>query len=211
MQGDLCLNHEKILEALFEKIHTQTSSPSSFSVFCFQTRTHHDQLCSAIYNPFYKQVVTGADDSSVSVWDVETGDRCITFNRCHQDNEITCLTFDHSLRRLITGERTNQRDDVFVCMCLRCVYHFCCEFRNCVSVYLLWVHLCSHCLSHLLYLRPFSVLILSYLSPIYLLYLFFLSVFLSIIVRIRSEKRHNKNLEFPKWPKSAAFRVFWGS
>ena len=72
--------------------------------FPTQTRTHNAQLCGAIYNTFYKQVVTAADDSSVSVWDVESGDRCITFNRCHQDNEITCLAFDASLRRLITGK-----------------------------------------------------------------------------------------------------------
>ncbi|XP_064423730.1 WD repeat-containing protein 49-like [Latimeria chalumnae] len=67
--------------------------------------THSAQLCSAIYNPFFHQVVTGCDDSSVAVWDVETGTKCLQLTNVHGTEEITCMAFDSSLRRLITGAR----------------------------------------------------------------------------------------------------------
>eukprot|EP00058_Branchiostoma_floridae_P018136 XP_002603625.1 hypothetical protein BRAFLDRAFT_126931 [Branchiostoma floridae] len=50
-------------------------------------------------------VVTGSDDSTVAVWDIETGNKSIMFTNAHGDEEITCMTFDTSLRRLITGAR----------------------------------------------------------------------------------------------------------
>ncbi|KAI8506660.1 hypothetical protein Bbelb_160870 [Branchiostoma belcheri] len=67
--------------------------------------THNAPLCTAIYNPHYHQVVTGSDDSTVAVWDIETGNKSLMFTNAHGDEEITCMTFDTSLRRLITGAR----------------------------------------------------------------------------------------------------------
>ncbi|CAH1274614.1 EFCAB8 [Branchiostoma lanceolatum] len=67
--------------------------------------THNAPLCTAIYNPHYHQVVTGSDDSTVAVWDIETGNKSIMFTNAHGNEEITCMTFDTSLRRLITGAR----------------------------------------------------------------------------------------------------------
>ncbi|KAL5017844.1 hypothetical protein ScPMuIL_003566 [Solemya velum] len=67
--------------------------------------THDTQLCSAIYNPFFKQAVTGCDSSTVAVWDIETGSKSMTFSNAHGGEEITCMTFDYTWRWLITGAR----------------------------------------------------------------------------------------------------------
>ncbi|GFO38221.1 WD repeat-containing protein on y chromosome-like isoform x1 [Plakobranchus ocellatus] len=67
--------------------------------------THTTQLCSAIYNKFLKQVVTGCDSSTIAVWDIETGNKSIVFSNAHGDEEITCMAFDATNRRLISGAR----------------------------------------------------------------------------------------------------------
>lgn len=67
--------------------------------------THNAKLSTAIYNPFFRQVVTGCDDSTVAVWDVETGTKCLQLNNVHGQEEITCMSFDTTQRRLITGAR----------------------------------------------------------------------------------------------------------
>ncbi|XP_052069658.1 WD repeat-containing protein on Y chromosome-like isoform X4 [Mytilus californianus] len=69
------------------------------------TVTHDTQLCGAIYNPFFKQVVTGCDSSHVAVWELESGNKSIVFSNAHGNEEITCMVFDESWRRLITGAR----------------------------------------------------------------------------------------------------------
>ncbi|XP_064614731.1 WD repeat-containing protein on Y chromosome-like [Liolophura sinensis] len=71
----------------------------------FMPVTHDTQLCSAVYNPLFKQVVTGCDSSTVAVWELETGNKSIVFSNAHGDEEITCMAFDDSWRRLITGAR----------------------------------------------------------------------------------------------------------
>ncbi|XP_071952599.1 cilia- and flagella-associated protein 337-like [Antedon mediterranea] len=68
-------------------------------------QTHKEPLCAAIYNARFNQIVTGADDSSISVWDFETGAKSHTVNKAHKDEEITCMIFTMSGRRLITGAR----------------------------------------------------------------------------------------------------------
>ncbi|XP_076809582.1 cilia- and flagella-associated protein 337-like isoform X1 [Clavelina lepadiformis] len=67
--------------------------------------THDASLCGAIYNPLFHQVVSASDDSTVSVWEVETGSRSLTFSNAHGQEEITHLSFDESCRRLFTGAR----------------------------------------------------------------------------------------------------------
>ncbi|XP_029102819.1 WD repeat-containing protein on Y chromosome [Scleropages formosus] len=67
--------------------------------------THSAPISSALYNPILKQVATGCDDSTVCLWDVETGAKCLQLSNVHGKEEITCMTFDLSYRRLITGAR----------------------------------------------------------------------------------------------------------
>nr|XP_026689544.1 WD repeat-containing protein on Y chromosome isoform X2 [Ciona intestinalis] len=67
--------------------------------------THEAALCGAAYNPLFHQIVTASDDSTVSVWDIETGSKSLTFSNAHGQEEITCLSFDDTCRRLFTGAR----------------------------------------------------------------------------------------------------------
>ncbi|XP_068439589.1 cilia- and flagella-associated protein 337 [Clinocottus analis] len=62
-------------------------------------------LSCALYNSSLRQVVTGHADSSVSLWDVETGRRRLQILNAHGEDEVTCMTLDSSHRRLITGAR----------------------------------------------------------------------------------------------------------
>ncbi|XP_072168406.1 cilia- and flagella-associated protein 337-like [Diadema setosum] len=67
--------------------------------------THETQLCSAVYNAFFRQVATAADDSTVSVWNLETGAKSFTIPEAHGSEEITCLAISTTGRRLYTGAR----------------------------------------------------------------------------------------------------------
>eukprot|EP00163_Fabomonas_tropica_P012293 TRINITY_DN23550_c0_g1_i1.p1 TRINITY_DN23550_c0_g1~~TRINITY_DN23550_c0_g1_i1.p1 ORF type:complete len:1206 (+),score=227.35 TRINITY_DN23550_c0_g1_i1:301-3918(+) len=64
---------------------------------------HHHQLCSALYNKNFDQVVSADHGSSVCVWKLETGQLAFRFTRAHGDNIITSIGFDQGGRRLITG------------------------------------------------------------------------------------------------------------
>jgi hypothetical protein len=55
--------------------------------------------------PCIPKVVTAADDSTMAVWEVETGSKCMLFTNAHGNEEITCLAFDQTWRKLITGAR----------------------------------------------------------------------------------------------------------
>lgn len=57
----------------------------------------------ALYNSTLRQVVTGHADSSLSLWDIETGRRTLQILNAHGEEEVTCMTLDSSHRRLITG------------------------------------------------------------------------------------------------------------
>ncbi|KAM3591772.1 uncharacterized protein V6R79_007053 [Siganus canaliculatus] len=62
-------------------------------------------LCCALYNSTLRQVATGYADSSVSLWDVETGRKRLLILNAHGEEALTCMTLDSSHRRLITGAR----------------------------------------------------------------------------------------------------------
>lgn len=53
----------------------------------------------------YWQVVTTADDSSVTMWDLMTGAKRMQINNAHGSEEITAVSLDGSKRRLVTGAR----------------------------------------------------------------------------------------------------------
>lgn len=60
-------------------------------------------LSCAVLNPTLRLMATGHADSSVSLWDVETGRRRLQILNAHGEEEVTCMTLDSSHRRLITG------------------------------------------------------------------------------------------------------------
>ncbi|XP_063285525.1 WD repeat-containing protein 49-like [Pelobates fuscus] len=67
--------------------------------------THKEPVLCCKYNKAFKQVITCSEGSVVKVWDFETGKQVFEFNEAHGDAGITCMDFDPSGRRLITGGR----------------------------------------------------------------------------------------------------------
>uniref|UniRef100_A0A8C0P5C9 WD repeat domain 49 n=1 Tax=Canis lupus familiaris TaxID=9615 RepID=A0A8C0P5C9_CANLF len=67
--------------------------------------SHQEPMLCCRYNPAFRQVVSCSEASVVKVWDFETGKLLSGFTGAHGNAGITCLTFDSSGRRLITGGR----------------------------------------------------------------------------------------------------------
>lgn len=60
----------------------------------------------ALCNATLKQVVIGHADSSLSIWDVESGRTRIQISNAHGEEAVTSMALDSSNRRLITGSRS---------------------------------------------------------------------------------------------------------
>ncbi|XP_072501621.1 cilia- and flagella-associated protein 337-like isoform X10 [Notamacropus eugenii] len=69
------------------------------------TTPHKAPLCGTVYNPYFHQVVTGCHNSTIAVWDVETGMKQFILHNIHGEEELTCMALDTSGRRLITAAR----------------------------------------------------------------------------------------------------------
>ncbi|XP_018090989.1 WD repeat-containing protein on Y chromosome isoform X1 [Xenopus laevis] len=67
--------------------------------------THKAPISCLIYNSFFQLIVTASEDSTVTIWDVETGTKSLLLSNVHGQEEITCMAFDKSHRKLITGAR----------------------------------------------------------------------------------------------------------
>lgn len=77
------------------------------------TPSHSKPVVGAIYSKVFGSVVSACQESVVSVWDTNTGDKLMQFVNAHSriergveiPVEITALCFDHNGRRLLTGAR----------------------------------------------------------------------------------------------------------
>ncbi|XP_022084992.1 WD repeat-containing protein on Y chromosome-like [Acanthaster planci] len=67
--------------------------------------THKAQLCCALYNSFFKQVATAADDSTITVWDLTSGAKSFSILEAHNKEDITSMVFNTTGRKMITGAR----------------------------------------------------------------------------------------------------------
>nr|XP_020740054.1 LOW QUALITY PROTEIN: WD repeat-containing protein 49-like [Odocoileus virginianus texanus] len=67
--------------------------------------SHKEPVVCCRYNPTFRQVISCSEASVVKVWDFETGRLLSEFTGAHGTAGITCLTFDSSGRRLVTGGR----------------------------------------------------------------------------------------------------------
>ncbi|KAJ7987525.1 hypothetical protein DPEC_G00327400 [Dallia pectoralis] len=69
--------------------------------------SHEQQLCAALYNVNFKQVVSGCHAGVVSVWEILTGEKVMQFRTSPVDKpvEVTAMAFDGPKRRLITGSK----------------------------------------------------------------------------------------------------------
>ncbi|KAK9962371.1 hypothetical protein ABG768_007741 [Culter alburnus] len=70
-----------------------------------QILSHEEPVLCCGYSDEFKQVVSCSEGSVVKVWDVETGAQMFEFGGAHGETAITCMAFDSSGRRLVTGGR----------------------------------------------------------------------------------------------------------
>ncbi|ROK70867.1 WD repeat-containing protein 49 [Anabarilius grahami] len=68
-----------------------------------QILSHEEPVLCCGYSEEFKQVVSCSQGSVVKVWDVETGAQIFEFGGAHGKSAITCMAFDSSGRRLVTG------------------------------------------------------------------------------------------------------------
>ncbi|KAK9966396.1 hypothetical protein ABG768_003508 [Culter alburnus] len=68
-----------------------------------QILSHEEPVLCCGYSEEFKQVVSCSRGSVVKVWDVETGAQMFEFGGAHGKSAITCMAFDSSGRRLVTG------------------------------------------------------------------------------------------------------------
>ncbi|TPX58932.1 hypothetical protein SpCBS45565_g07880 [Spizellomyces sp. 'palustris'] len=69
------------------------------------SRSHDTGVVAAMFNENFHQVVSGAQDGTVCIWDLASGSRAFSFHNAHGRLEITAMCFDRSGRRLVTGSR----------------------------------------------------------------------------------------------------------
>ncbi|KAI9094719.1 WD40-repeat-containing domain protein [Phlyctochytrium arcticum] len=69
------------------------------------SRSHDSGVVAAMFNENFHQVVSGAADGTVCIWDLASGVRTFSFHNAHGKQEITAMCFDRSGRRLVTGSR----------------------------------------------------------------------------------------------------------
>ncbi|XP_072043758.1 LOW QUALITY PROTEIN: cilia- and flagella-associated protein 337-like [Amphiura filiformis] len=67
--------------------------------------THNAQLCGAMYNSNFRQIVTSGDDSTVTIWDLDSGAKSFSIEDAHGTEEITCMACSTTGRKLMTGAR----------------------------------------------------------------------------------------------------------
>eukprot|EP00903_Cladosiphon_okamuranus_P008717 g8350.t1 len=65
--------------------------------------THEAPVTAALYNSHFHQVVSGDAFGNVHVWLIETGLLAFRFGKAHGTSKISCMGFDASGRRLLTG------------------------------------------------------------------------------------------------------------
>ncbi|XP_055399096.1 WD repeat-containing protein 49-like [Bubalus kerabau] len=100
----LCLPGPRALyvaAGILALLHLRLSSPHE----PHPVVSHKEPVVGCQYNPTFRQVVSCSEASVVKVWDFETGRLLSEFTGAHGNAAITCLTFDSSGRRLVSGGR----------------------------------------------------------------------------------------------------------
>ncbi|XP_052778898.1 WD repeat-containing protein on Y chromosome-like [Mya arenaria] len=80
---------------------------------CADIMSHNKPVVAALYSHVFGSTVSACQESVVSVWDTDTGDKLMQFVNAHScvqrgvevPVEITALCFDYNGRRLVTGAR----------------------------------------------------------------------------------------------------------
>ncbi|KAH7307740.1 hypothetical protein KP509_22G074700 [Ceratopteris richardii] len=62
------------------------------------------KICAVLYSPIFQQIVIGEEtDSTVTIWDIETGGKLFSFSDTIKKTKMSAMSFDFSGRRLIIG------------------------------------------------------------------------------------------------------------
>ncbi|XP_051521458.1 WD repeat-containing protein on Y chromosome [Myxocyprinus asiaticus] len=86
----------------------------SLALLSLQTKTqpkgnhivsHKEPVLCCGYSVEFRQVVSCSLGSVIKVWDIDTGAQVFEFGCAHGESAITCMAFDTSGRRLMTGGR----------------------------------------------------------------------------------------------------------
>ncbi|CAI5773096.1 repeat-containing on Y chromosome-like isoform X1 [Podarcis lilfordi] len=67
--------------------------------------SHKKPVLCCKFNEVFRHVVSCCEGSVVKVWDFDSGKHLFEFGNAHGGSAVTCLAFDPSRRRLITGGR----------------------------------------------------------------------------------------------------------
>ncbi|XP_053114581.1 WD repeat-containing protein on Y chromosome-like isoform X2 [Hemicordylus capensis] len=67
--------------------------------------SHNEPIVCCQYNKQSQHVISCSEDSVIKVWDLKNGQLVIKVCEAHGDSAITCMAFDASGKRLITGGR----------------------------------------------------------------------------------------------------------
>jgi WD40 repeat protein len=123
LQDRITHRPENIISAItydhtFRRLITAHDSLRSYETYRQQksktVRTHTAPIVSSLYNPNFHQVVTGAEDASICVWNIATGEKIFQFRSIPDSDpvasgepgdDLTSMAFDQSCRRLITSNR----------------------------------------------------------------------------------------------------------
>ncbi|XP_029446002.1 WD repeat-containing protein 64-like [Rhinatrema bivittatum] len=67
--------------------------------------SHGEPVLGCLYNQRFRQVVSCSEGSVIKAWDLQTGQLLAELDDAHGDAAVTCLAFDNSGKRLVTGGR----------------------------------------------------------------------------------------------------------
>ena len=63
-----------------------------------RSNTHDSAPCVVLFNPLYDVVVTASVGSTVSIWNVRTGEKKLTFDRAHVSTVFNIETVSAEMR-----------------------------------------------------------------------------------------------------------------
>ena len=53
----------------------------------------------------FTQISTAGDDSTITIWDLDSGVKAFSIQDAHGSEEITCMAYSTTGRKLMTGAR----------------------------------------------------------------------------------------------------------
>ncbi|KAI3389231.1 hypothetical protein SNEBB_007780 [Seison nebaliae] len=102
MQGCIYCSSNKSIFVCSDRIsivHLQSKTPVRSDIVV----SHQERITCCQYNSASNQLVSASDNSTIKLWDIETGSLIFEFTNAHNQKPITALCFDPTGRRLATS------------------------------------------------------------------------------------------------------------